>query len=120
MWIFTKSGFVSAVRKKENPDVLTVRARDRQSLEDLSALADSKIAKSPDADYPYRTFVSTDVFTSWLADAVVDLDYHNFKSAVSKSRGYEFTHALHDVWVGMLKVEDEDARQGVGEHIDLS
>ena len=32
MWIFTKNGFVSAVRKKEYPDFITVRARDRESL----------------------------------------------------------------------------------------
>jgi hypothetical protein len=120
MWIFTKTGFVSAVRKKEHPEVLTVRARDRESLVELSTMADSKIAKSPHADYPYRTFVKADVFASWLSEVVADLDYHNFKSEVSGTRGYEFTHALHDVWAVMLQVEDEDARLGEGEHIDLS
>ena len=32
MWIFTETGFVSAVQHRENPDYLMVRARDRQSL----------------------------------------------------------------------------------------
>lgn len=118
MWVFTKNGFVSAVRKKEYPDYLTVRARDRESLVELSDIADVQIAKSPDGDYPYRVFVKPEVFSSWVAEAALDIDYVNFKSVVAKVRGYEFAHALHDVWVAMLKVEDEDSRQGIGEKIE--
>jgi hypothetical protein len=120
MWVFTKNGFVSAVRKKEYPEVLTVRARDRESLVELSDLADVQIAKSPNGDYPYRLFVKPEVFGAWVAEAAIDIDYHNFKSVVAQVRGYEFAHALNNVWLAMLKVEDEDARSGSGEHIDPS
>jgi hypothetical protein len=118
MWIFTKNGFVSAVRKKEYPQVLTVRSRDRESLQELSAVADVQIAKSPDGDYPYRVFVKPEIFASWVADAAIDIDYHNFKGVVAEVRGYEFAKSLHSVWLAMLQVEDEDARLGIGEHID--
>ncbi len=120
MWVFTKNGFVSAVRKKEYPNVLTVRARDRESLVELSEIADVQIAKSPDGDYPYRLFVNPEVFASWVMDAAIEIDYHNFKSVVASVRGYEFANALNNVWVAMLKVEDENARSGVGERIDPS
>ena len=39
MWVFTETGFVSAVRKPEEPKYITVRAREKQSLEVLSELA---------------------------------------------------------------------------------
>ena len=57
MWIFTDTGFISIVRKPEHPGVLTVRARDRHSLELLAAKAGVEIKRSPHGDYPYRVFV---------------------------------------------------------------
>jgi hypothetical protein len=120
MWIFTKNGFVSAVRKKEYPDFITVRARDRESLTGLADFAAAEIAKSPDGDYPYRAFVRPDVFANWVAEESLDIDYHNFKTKVSQTRGYQFVAALHDVWTAMLQVEDDDAREGEATKVNPS
>ena len=120
MWIFTKDGFVSAVRKKEYPDFITVRARDRQSLTGLAELAEAEIAKSPDGDYPYRVFVKPEVFANWVTEEALDIDYHNFKTKVSQVRGWDFVAALHDVWTAMLQVEDADAREGVATKVNPS
>jgi hypothetical protein len=106
MWLFTETGFVSAVRKADRPDVYTVRSRDRSSLEPLAAMAQVEIVVSPLGDYPYRVFVEPAVFTEWVADQASQIEYHNFKSRVSLTRGLDYTHALHDVWVAMLKTED--------------
>ena len=43
MWLFTETGFVSAVRHREDPDLLVVRARDRQSLEPIEAACNVEI-----------------------------------------------------------------------------
>ena len=110
MWIFTESGFVSAVRKADNPDVLTVRSRDKKSLEQLATNAGVQIAQSPDADYPYRAFVEQEAFAQWAFEQAMAVSYNNFKTKVAKSRGDEFASALGNVWVAMLKVEDEQAR----------
>ena len=110
MWIFTETGFVSAVRKHDNPEVITVRARDRESLEPLAQRAGVDIVRSPKGDYPYRAFVEPAVFTAWVSDVASDISYGNFKSQVLHTRGSHFTHALHDVWAAMLSVEDEEAR----------
>lgn len=110
MWIFTDTGFVSAVRKYDRPDVITVRARDRESLEALTASTGDEIAHSPQGDYPYRAFVKPEAFTKWVAEMSADISYDNFKSQVAHTRGYHYTHALHDVWVAMLQTEDELAR----------
>jgi hypothetical protein len=103
MWVFTETGFVSVVRKNDRPDLYTVRTRDRQSLEPLAAMAKVEIVASPLGDYPYRAFVEPAVFTEWLADQASQIEYSNFKSRVSLTRGLDYTDALHNVWVAMLK-----------------
>ena len=106
MWVFAETGFVSVVRKNDRPDLYTVRSRDRQSLEPLAAMAKVEIVASPLGDYPYRAFVEPAVFTEWLADQASQIEYSNFKSRVSQTRGLDYTDALHDVWVAMLKTSD--------------
>jgi hypothetical protein len=105
MWVFTETGFVSAVRKTDRPDVYTVRSRDRKSLEPLASFAGVEIVDTPYGDYPLRVFVKPEVFTEWLATQSSSIEYSNFKSRVSKTRGYEFVDALHDVWAAMLAVQ---------------
>jgi hypothetical protein len=111
MWIFTDSGFISAVRKKDRPDVITVRSRDHESLEALTSVTGDEITQSRHGDYPYRAFVHPDAFTQWVTGASQSIHYDNFKSRVSHTRGYHYTHALHDVWAAMLNTEDDNARQ---------
>ena len=106
MWVFSGTGFVSAVRKHDRPDVITVRSRDRKSLEPLAEKANVEIKVSPYGDYPYRAFVEPAVFTEWVAEQADEIDYENFKNRVAKTRGYDFVHALHNVWVAMLGAED--------------
>ena len=102
MWVFTETGFVSAVRKSDRPDVYTVRSRDRKSLEPLASFASVEIVETPYGDYPLRVFVEPAVFTEWLADQAMGIEYSNFKSRVGQTRGYKFVDALHDVWAAML------------------
>ena len=106
MWVFTQTGFLSAVRKADRPNQLTVRSRDRKSLEPLAQTAGVEIWVSPYGDYPYRAFVEPKVFAEWLATNAMSIDYDNFKNKVAKTRGDEYTHALHEVWVAMLATED--------------
>jgi hypothetical protein len=111
MWVFTETGFVSAVRKADNPSVLTVRSRDKKSLEPLATASGVQIAQSPDADYPYRVFVEQEAFAQWAFEQAMNVEYNNFKNRVAKSRGYDFASALGNVWVAMLAVEDRDSRR---------
>lgn len=103
MWVFTETGFLSAVKKNDRPDVYTVRSRDRKSLEPLAALAKVEIVETPYGDYPLRVFVEPAVFVEWLADQASNIEYSNYKSRVTKTRGHDFVEALHDVWAAMLK-----------------
>ena len=107
MWLFTDTGFVSAVSDGSD---LMVRSRDRESLEPLAAVAKVEIKKTPKNDYPYRVYVKHEVFAEWVAMMVRNIQYGNFKSEVAVTRGYEFTHPLMKVWSVMHEVEDSDAR----------
>jgi hypothetical protein len=110
MWIFTETGFISAVRKPEHPGVVTVRSRDRISLEALAAKAQVEIKRSPKGDYPYRVFVGDAPFIEWFLDRGGELEYSNFKNRVVQTRGKKFASALNNVWAAMLAVEDDEAR----------
>ena len=107
MWVFTTSGFVSAVYKD---GALQVRARERKSLEALSKETAATIIATPLADYPYRIAITTEQFSKWLSQQVMSVDYKNFKSEVADTRGYGFAKSLNKVWSAMHAVEDEKAR----------
>lgn len=110
MWIFTKTGFISAVETKIGSETLTVRARDKQHLKQLASYAQVQIANSPNGDYPYRVFVTKTDFAGFLESQTFEIDYTNFKSKISSLRQYEYLDALHDVWTTMHIVEDAQAR----------
>jgi hypothetical protein len=110
MWIFTETGFVSAVQHRDNPEYLMVRARDRESLESLAAMLSIEIKSTPNADYPYRLVATKEDVKSWMNDSIDFLGYSNFKNQVAITRGKEYAYTLGSVWSTMHDVEDEEAR----------
>jgi len=110
MWIFTDTGFVSAVRKPWAKDKMTVRARDKQSLVELSEVSGEAITTSKDSDYPHRVVVDDLVFKSWLLATIDVMDYDNFKNRVYETRGKKFASLLSKVWSVMLGAEDLDRK----------
>jgi hypothetical protein len=107
MWLFTNTGFVSAV---SNGQDLMVRSRDRESLEPLAESAQTEILSTPKNDYPYRVIVTYEIFSQWVAHMATGINYKNFKSEVAATRGYDFSHPLMKVWSAMHEVEDAGAR----------
>jgi len=108
MWLFTSSGFISIVEK--DADRLAVRARDSLSLSSLAQSYGVEIRSTPTADYPYRIFITKDQFKNWLSNQPGQIDYKNFKSEVSITRGKNFANALLKVWSAMHAIEDMQAR----------
>ena len=107
MWVFTTSGFVSAVYKD---GAIQVRARDRKSLEPLAKQTGAAIVATPLADYPYRIAITNEQFAIWVNQQALSIAYKNFKSEVTDTRGYGFAKPLHQVWSVMHEVEDAKAR----------
>ena len=110
MWIFTETGFVSAVCTWADSNEVKVRSRDHQSLEPLIAQYEVEVIKTPHADYPYRVIITKEQFGEFLISSLTLMDYTNFKSQVYATRGNEFSHALSSVWSTMHDVEDDQAR----------
>jgi hypothetical protein len=106
MWIFTDTGFISAVRKPWAKDKMTVRARDKQSLSELSRVSGEEIVTTLDSDYPHRVVVDDKVFKSWLVESIDTMNYDNFKNRVYETRGKYFARLLGEVWTVMLGAED--------------
>jgi len=111
VWVFTDSGFISAVRPRGDHNNVLIRARDAESLEVLAQMADQVIQHSPERDYPYRITASNDVFAKFLTDNVDFMDYTNFKNQVLATRGKDYAKALGSVWSTMHDVEDYEARR---------
>ena len=108
MWLFTNTGFVSAVKQGDD---LVVRARDLESLGPISESLKLEVIKTPDADYPYRVITTPEDFARWTHHMSLNIDYPNFKSEVAQVRGHEFAHALTRVWSDMHEIEDEMSRE---------
>ena len=106
MWVFTETGFISAVVHYGDPKVIVVRSREPESLDGIAALADAKIVSTPNNDYPWRVHVSRELFQRWLAASVADMSYTNFKNRIDETRGDEFHSALSEVWSVMRSIEE--------------
>lgn len=106
MWLFSETGFVSAVVDLQDKNKMIVRGRDKKSLEPLAKLAGVKILDTPQRDYPHRVFVSKKKFTEWVVENISTMQYNNYKSRMYQTRGADFTHALSEVWSVMHQVEE--------------
>lgn len=115
MWIFSETGFVSAVQHRDDPNKFIVRGRDRKSLEPLAKMARTKIIENEGTDYPFRVFVTRKRFGQWVAKQIENLDYTNYKGRMYSTRP-EFGNALHDVWSDMHAVSPGRQHWGRGRH----
>jgi hypothetical protein len=102
MWLFSDTGFVSAVAHRDDPDRLVVRARDRASLAPLAQRTGNDILEGAGTDYRFRVVVGRAEYGAWVADVIADLTYTNYKSQAQRTRGSRFANALHDVWSTMF------------------
>ena len=84
MWLIAKDGFLSIVEWRNNPAYLMVRARVKGDIEHY--FPDARVIRTDDRDYLYRTLIPRTEVADRLCDTVMDIDYDNFKSAVTDHR----------------------------------
>ena len=101
MWIFSKSGFLSIVEHREDPDTLIVRARSARPLEEN--WPECEIITLEEADYRFRIITERDSVLTTVARLVDSVDYDNFKNACHE-RG-EYQRALGSVWRVMFEFQ---------------
>jgi hypothetical protein len=98
MWIFTSTGFVSAVVHRDDPEQIVVRARDRESLAPLIERTGAELNPWTSWDYAFRIVVQRGEFATWLGEQAAAIDYGNFKDSARDRRGGDFVSALGKVW----------------------
>jgi hypothetical protein len=111
MWLFTDEGFFSVVANREYPDTLVVRGRVREDIERFVARVKesppaAELIETPGADYPFRALVPWECFAKYVAGAVKNIDYFNFKDAVGQKQGLR----RHDIYARVWAVVRDLAR----------
>ncbi len=98
MWLMTKHGFYSIVRKQE--DVYHVRAREQKDLENLVQgvpLPRATIVESDYTDYRFRIIVKKEHVLAVLRFLGDNLDYSNFKNTIDRMPDQK-RKPYHEVW----------------------
>lgn len=119
-WTMWPQGFVSIVEKPSDvgKGTLTVRARDKKSLEAFAVMAGRtgfKAKFAMETDYPYRTVATHAEVDAFYLKVREQTTYSNFKTEAQRVRGKQFAGALSSVWNAMLKLEDKATRKLVGQ-----
>jgi 8-oxo-dGTP pyrophosphatase MutT (NUDIX family) len=110
MWLFTRFGFFSVVRKDSNSDTLTVRSRTRGDLDRLRshylpALSPSR--QHQGTDYPRRGTVEPADLEQAMALIVRDIRYPNFKDEVAASIGKDRARRYGKVWSALHDMSED-------------
>jgi predicted lipoprotein len=110
VWIATDFGFFSIVEKPwdKAQGTLTVRARVRGDLVNFiqRAGASTSIADDAEADYHYRIQVRKADVATVLGEAVLGIDYSNFKNQVAIRQGSKRAAVYAAVWGVLLRLTD--------------
>lgn len=107
MWLFTKSGFYSAVQHYDNPDIIHVRARFKGDLERLwnrYLEGEPKVIHTPRNDYPYRMDITRTNWAIILREEAEKIDYENFKDAAHD--GTSRDAAYMGCWSALRRSQD--------------
>lgn len=119
MWLYLIYGFFSIACAKSDdgitndPNVIMIRVRIREHLENLKArfpdlLGKAKIVHSDDTDYAWRIIVPKSVWISVISQVVEEQTWSNYKSEVAKNKSHlksGFEKALHRVWAIMYDLQ---------------
>jgi hypothetical protein len=119
MWIFTTRGFYSIV-KSDKPDHMLVRSRFRGDIEILFQDypdVNVEVLVTPQRDYLYRAVVHRDTVQIAIANCIPDIDYPNFKDAVSDENRHP---AYGEVWHTMYLAGDVRMRPSPTRYLTAS
>ena len=104
MWVFTKEGFFSAVWDKYcRGDEVMIRSH---SKDDLCRLAkriigycdEKQIFAAEDADYRYRIKMPKTVWSEYLADSALQIDYPSVKKNIIPDNDPLRKDAYYQLW----------------------
>ena len=126
MWVFTTGGFISAVEHRDNDKLTMIRARDKMSLEEFLSSTRKGFVKAGkteeeaaemilpwniyavEGDYKWRVVMPKSALGVGLAyEATHMVNYSNFKSKLTATRGDKWHDAAMKVWSAMFAITDK-------------
>jgi hypothetical protein len=112
MWLYTKFGFFSIVKKRFGDQFkpFQVRARSESDLKILikKASLEDQIIYTPNADYHYRITADIDELESIMHQLLDNLDYDNFKNMIAQQPEQKNKlGTYHEVWNSMYKYQKD-------------
>ena len=109
MWVFTKTGFFSAVQNNQDSSLIHVRARFKG---DLEYGLDPDVKSTPENDYPFRMDFTREKWAEIMSEEARRIYYPNFKNAVHSAEGASLrrNNAYLSVWE-VLKYHTHGSRK---------
>jgi len=119
MWLCTKIGFYSIVRKGGG---WHVRARRRDDLRSLCRLAGlhRRIRYWPDADYPWRIIIQPPELHGLMHALVLTLDYPNFKAMIARGHQADKLPAYARLHAELARLSERPFRSDRADRADRS
>jgi hypothetical protein len=118
MWIMTPRGFYSAVQKfgDAKDDMITVRARAREDLENLSDLLPGyePYREKGYSDYPWRIRIPHQEWNQTVSTLSAEIDYNNFKDEVKHKQGQKRASVYGRIWSILLDLEAPADKKNYG------
>jgi hypothetical protein len=104
MWIFTNRGYISVVSKKDSPNEVMVRSREKSVLSWIQEVAKaeeltvSRIYEYDHlkCDYKYRLFMTKYDFSCLMAWLILNMEYTNFKDSI---KNQEYGNLCMNIWI---------------------
>ena len=111
MWLITNFGFFSIVQKPgdQGNGHLTIRARaegDLEALRETLLPQLGPIESNTGSDYRFRATAPVAAIAKAAAEAVMSIDYANFKDSVAAKQGQKRANLYHQVWTILNKIEN--------------
>lgn len=100
MWIFFNDAMLSIVAHPAKPNTLVVRARAKGDIERV--FPGSKVTRTPQRDYLYRTEVERWAVAEAISDRAHENAATNFKDSVAENDRHD---AYAEVWRVMLRFQ---------------
>ena len=98
MWGFTSTGMLSVVAHRELTNDLLVRSRSPTHIREMFPYAE--VDETPNADYPFRTVISRELFANVIVDYSLNISYDNFKNSIEENN---FHDRCIEIWAIMLR-----------------
>ena len=109
MWVFFNNSFLSVVDKAPDPANLVVRARVEGHIE--AVFPNAKVIRDASCDYLFRAFIPRELVAQAMMEAVMGIDYSNFKNSIRDNRYHDACSRVWGVMSGLQPVRPYSGRK---------